>query len=73
MVSVQKVEDGVRWGSSVISIILSLLFTMVRLTILKPFHCGEIRLTVTAMGLSYNFHISSSSDTSNYSEIIVVI
>jgi len=35
MVSVQKVEDKVHWGTSLISILLSLLFTMVWLMILK--------------------------------------
>ena len=33
--SVQKVKVGARWGASLISILLGLLFTMVWLTILK--------------------------------------
>jgi len=69
MVSVQKVEDGAHWGAPFISILLSLLFTMVKLTILKTFCCGVIRLTVTTVRLGHDFHVSSTSD---YNTIIVL-
>ena len=68
MVTVQKVEDGAHWGTSLVSILLSLLFTMMWLTILKALlrHSDEDVLVTIFLSVVVVVVVIS-----NYNKIIV--